>query len=46
VLLFIAIVLFLVFGGLGFLTHLLWFGLIVAGFFAIAHALTGGLHGQ
>ena len=45
-LLFIAIVLLIVFGALGFAAHLLWLGLILAGGFAVAHKLTGGLHGQ
>jgi len=39
-LLIIALLLFLIFGGLGFVLHLLWLGLILAVIFAIAHALT------
>lgn len=41
-LLILALVLFLLFGGLGFVAHVLWWGLIVAVVIAIAHALTGG----
>ena len=43
---FIAVVLLVLFGALGFGFHLLWLGLILAGLFAVAHVLTGGLHGQ
>jgi hypothetical protein len=39
-LLILALILFLVFGGLGFVAHLLWLGLILAVAVAIAHALT------
>jgi len=39
-LLIIALLLFLVFGGLGFVLYLLWLGLILALIFAIAHAVT------
>ena len=41
-LLVLALVLFLLFGGLGFVAHVLWWGLIVAVLIGIAHALTGG----
>ncbi len=40
-LLVLAIVLLLLFGGLGFVAHVLWFGLILAVIILIAHALTG-----
>jgi hypothetical protein len=40
-LLIIALVLFLVFGGLGFVAHILWYGIILAVIIAIAHMLTG-----
>ncbi|HTW20653.1 MAG TPA: hypothetical protein VME70_10635 [Mycobacteriales bacterium] len=40
-LLIIALILLVVFGGLGFLLHVLWWGLILAVIIAIAHALTG-----
>lgn len=40
-LLFLAIVLLLLFGGLGFVFHVLWLGLILAVIIGIAHALTG-----
>lgn len=39
-LLIIAIVLFIAFGGLGFLFHVLWLGLILAVIIGVAHALT------
>lgn len=39
-LLFLALLLLLVFGGLGFVAHILWLGLIVAVIVAVAHALT------
>lgn len=39
-LLIIAIILFIAFGGLGFLFHLLWLGLILAVIIGIAHAVT------
>jgi hypothetical protein len=41
VLLIIAIVLLLLFAGLGFVSHVLWLGLIVALIVFVAHALTG-----
>ncbi len=41
-LLIIALLLFLIFGGLGFVLHILWLGLILAVIVAIAHLLTGG----
>lgn len=40
-LLIIALLLFLVFGGLGFVAHILWLGLIVAVVLMVAHAITG-----
>jgi hypothetical protein len=40
-LLFIAIVLLLLFFGLGFVAHVLWLGIILAVIIGIAHALTG-----
>jgi hypothetical protein len=42
VLLVIAILLFLIFGGLGFVLHILWLGLVLAVIIGIAHAITGG----
>ena len=41
-LLVIALILFVVFGGLGFALHILWLGLILAVIIGVAHALTGG----
>jgi hypothetical protein len=41
-LLIIAIILLLLFGGLGFVAHVLWFGLILAVIIGVAHMLTGG----
>jgi len=40
-LLVIAILLLLLFGGLGFVAHVLWFGLILAVIVGVAHMLTG-----
>ena len=40
-LLILALVLFLIFGGLGFVAHILWYGIILAVIVAIAHMLTG-----
>ena len=40
-LLALALLLFLVFGGLGFVAHVLWWGLIVAVVIMVAHAITG-----
>jgi hypothetical protein len=40
-LLLFALLLFLVFGGLGFVAHVLWWGIVLAVVIAIAHALTG-----
>jgi hypothetical protein len=40
-LLFIAIILLLLFGGLGLVAHVLWWGLILAVIVGIAHVLTG-----
>jgi hypothetical protein len=42
VLLVIAIILLIVFAGLGFAAHVLWLGLILAVIIGIAHVLTGG----
>jgi hypothetical protein len=39
--LILAIVLLLLFGGLGFVAHVLWLGLILAVIVGVAHALTG-----
>jgi hypothetical protein len=39
-LLFLAILLLLVFGGLGFVAHVLWLGLILAVIIGVAHMLT------
>lgn len=39
-LLVLALLLLLVFGGLGFVAHVLWFGLIIAVIVGIAHAFT------
>ena len=41
-LLIIAIILFVLFGGLGFALHILWLGLILALIVAVFHFLTGG----
>jgi hypothetical protein len=38
----IALLLFLVFAGLGFVAHVLWWGLVLAVVVGVAHALTGG----
>jgi hypothetical protein len=40
-LLVVAIILLLLFAGLGFVAHVLWFGLILAVIILVAHALTG-----
>jgi hypothetical protein len=40
-LLVVAIILLLLFGGLGFIAHILWFGLILAVIILVAHMLTG-----
>ena len=40
-LLIIALVLFLLFAGLGFVAHVLWWGLVLAVVIGIAHVLTG-----
>ena len=40
-LLVIALLLFLIFGGLGFALHILWLGLILAVIIGIAHMFTG-----
>jgi hypothetical protein len=41
-LLVVAILLFLIFGGLGFVLHVLWLGLVLAVIIGIAHAIIGG----
>jgi hypothetical protein len=40
-LLILALLLLLVFGGLGFVAHALWWGLIIAAVVLVAHAVTG-----
>ncbi|HVU73271.1 MAG TPA: hypothetical protein VHE83_09970 [Mycobacteriales bacterium] len=40
-LLVLALLLLLVFGGLGFVAHVLWWGLILAVIVGIAHAIVG-----
>lgn len=40
-LLILAILLFLIFGGLGFVLHVLWIGIVVAVIIGIAHFLLG-----
>lgn len=40
-LLVFALLLLLLFGGLGFVAHILWLGLIVAVILAVAHVITG-----
>jgi hypothetical protein len=39
-LLIVALLLLLVFGGLGFVAHVLWLGLILAVIVGVAHAIT------
>jgi hypothetical protein len=46
VLLVIALLLFLLFGGLGFVAHILWLGLIVGVILAIAHMVKNGVTGS
>ena len=41
-LLVVALVLLLLFGGLGFVAHVLWLGLIVGLIVAVAHVVTRG----
>jgi hypothetical protein len=36
----VAIILLLLFGGLGFVAHVLWFGIILAVIIGVAHMLT------
>jgi hypothetical protein len=43
-LLVVALVLFLVFGGLGFVAHVLWLGLLIAAGVAVVHMITGKKH--
>lgn len=38
----IALLLFLIFGGLGFVLHILWLGLILAVIVGVAHFFLGG----
>jgi hypothetical protein len=40
-LLIIAVVLFVLFGGLGFVAHVLWLGLILAAIIMVAHVVSG-----
>ena len=42
-LLLIALLLVLLFGGLGFAAHILWLGLILGLIVAVAHFVSGGL---
>lgn len=42
-LLLIALLLVLLFGGLGFVAHILWLGLILGLIVAVAHVVSGGL---
>jgi len=42
VLLIIALLLLVLFGGLGFAAHILWFGLIVGLILAVAHVVQRG----
>jgi hypothetical protein len=39
--LILALVLILLFGGLGFLSHVLWWGLVLAAVVLVANAVTG-----
>jgi hypothetical protein len=41
-LLLVAIVLLLLFAGLGFVSHVLWLGLILGVIIGVAHLFTGG----
>ena len=38
----VALLLFLIFGGLGFVAHILWLGLIVAAVVLVANFILGG----
>lgn len=40
-LIIIALVLFVLFGGLGFIAHVLWWGLVLAVVVGVVHALRG-----
>lgn len=42
-LLVVALLLLILFGGLGFVAHILWLGLIVGLVLAVAHVVTRGL---
>jgi hypothetical protein len=42
-LLMLALLALILFGGLGFAAHILWLGLLVGVILAIAHVVTGGL---
>ena len=42
-LLVLALLALILFGGLGFAAHVLWLGLLVGVILAIAHVVTGGL---
>jgi hypothetical protein len=46
VLLVLALLLFLLFGGLGFVAHILWLGLIVGVILAIAHVVKAAATGS
>jgi hypothetical protein len=46
VLLVLALLLFLLFGGLGFVAHILWLGLVVGVILAIAHVVKSGVTGS
>jgi hypothetical protein len=43
VLLVVALLVLILFGGLGFVAHVLWLGLIVGLVLAVAHVVTRGL---
>jgi hypothetical protein len=46
VLLVLALLLFLLFGGLGFVVHILWLGLVIGVILAIAHVVKRGATGS
>jgi hypothetical protein len=41
-LLIVALLLFLIFGGLGFVLHVLWLGIVLAAIVGVAHFVLGG----
>ncbi|HEY2833704.1 MAG TPA: hypothetical protein VGJ14_14840 [Sporichthyaceae bacterium] len=45
-LLILALLLFLLFGGLGFVAHILWLGLVIGVILAIAHVVRGAATGS